>query len=51
MPADTYERFTRLLLHHEPEILRAVMMFVPSRVDARDILQETASNLWMLRAN
>ncbi len=46
MPADTYERFTRLFLHYEPEILRAVMMFVPGRADARDIVQETAVALW-----
>ena len=43
---DRYENFTRLLLEHEPEILRAVMVFVPSRTDARDIVQETAVTLW-----
>ncbi len=46
MPADAYEQFTRLFLQHEPEILRAVMMFVPRRADARDIVQETAVALW-----
>ena len=46
MAADPYERFTRLFLQYEPEILRAVMMFVPSRADARDIVQETAVTLW-----
>lgn len=43
---DRYEQFTRLLLEHEPEILRAVMVFVPERADARDIVQETAVALW-----
>lgn len=46
MSTDPYERFTRLFLQHEPEILRAVMVFVPSRADARDIVQETAVTLW-----
>ncbi|MFZ4767262.1 MAG: sigma-70 family RNA polymerase sigma factor [Roseimicrobium sp.] len=46
MPADPYERFTRLFLQHEPEILRAVLMFVPCRADARGIVQETAVALW-----
>ena len=43
---DAYERFTRLFLQHEPEILRAVMVIVPERADARDIVQETAVTLW-----
>lgn len=43
---DAYERFTRLFLQHEPEILRAVLVFVPQRTDARDIVQETAVTLW-----
>lgn len=46
-----YERFTRLFLHHEPEILQAVLMFVPRRADARDIVQETAVTLWQQFAN
>ncbi len=41
-----YELFTRLLVQHEPEIIRAVMVIVPERADARDILQETAVALW-----
>ena len=41
-----YERFTRLFLLHEPEILQAVLAFVPQRTDARDIVQETAVMLW-----
>jgi len=43
---DRYEQFTRLLLEHEPEILRAVMVIIPERADARDIVQETAVALW-----
>jgi RNA polymerase sigma-70 factor, ECF subfamily len=46
-----YERFTRLFLQHEPEILQAVLMFVPKRADARDIVQETAVTLWQQFAN
>ena len=41
-----YERFTRLFLQHEPEILQAVLVIVPQRADARDIVQETAVVLW-----
>jgi RNA polymerase sigma-70 factor, ECF subfamily len=40
------ERFMRLFLEHEPQILRAVMVLVPQRADARDILQDTAVALW-----
>lgn len=36
----------RLLLEHEPAILRSVLVFVPQRADARDIVQETAVALW-----
>ena len=48
MPAtpDEHERFMRLLLAHEPEVLRSVLIFVPQRTDARDIVQETAVALW-----
>jgi RNA polymerase sigma-70 factor (ECF subfamily) len=45
-PASDHERFMRLFLEHEPEILRSVMVFVPQRSDARDILQDTAVALW-----
>jgi RNA polymerase sigma-70 factor (ECF subfamily) len=45
-PIDDHERFMRLFLQHEPEILRAVLVFVPQRADARDIVQETAVALW-----
>ncbi len=36
----------RFFLEHEPELLRTVLVYVPSRADARDILQETAIALW-----
>lgn len=45
-PASDHERFMRLFLEHEPEILRSVMVFVPQRSDARDIVQDTAVALW-----
>ena len=44
-PGD-HERFMRLFLEHEPEVLRSVMVFVPQRGDARDIVQDTAVALW-----
>lgn len=40
------EKFMRLLVTHEPQILRAIMVLVPQAADARDVLQETAVNLW-----
>ncbi len=43
---DDHIRFMRLILEHEPQILRAVMVFVPQRSDARDIVQDTAVALW-----
>ena len=43
---DRHEQFTRLFLAHEPEILRAVLPFVPHRPDAREVVQETAVALW-----
>ena len=43
---DQHERFMRLFLAHEPEILRSVLLFVPQRGDARDVVQETAVALW-----
>lgn len=43
---DDHERFMRLFLQHEPDILRSVLVFVPHRADARDIVQETAVALW-----
>ena len=44
--SDDTERFTRLLIEHEPEILRCVLVAVPNRADARDILQECSVALW-----
>jgi RNA polymerase sigma-70 factor (ECF subfamily) len=43
---DNHERFMRLFLACEPEILRVVLVFVPQRASARDIVQETAVALW-----
>ena len=44
--ADPSENFTRLLLESEPVIMRSILVMVPNRSDARDILQETAVALW-----
>lgn len=44
--SDPYERFTRLLILHEPELLRCVLIAVPNRTDARDIMQECSVALW-----
>lgn len=44
--SDQHERFMRLFLQHEPEILRSVLVFIPQRADARDVVQETAVALW-----
>ncbi len=41
-----HERYTRLLLEAEPVMLRSILVMVPNRTDARDILQETAVALW-----
>ena len=43
---NNHERFTRLLLEAEPVMLRSILVVVPNRTDARDILQETAVALW-----
>ncbi len=43
---DDHERFTRLLIQHEPELLRCALVAVPNRTDARDILQECSVALW-----
>ncbi len=44
--ADPSENFTRLLLESEPVMMRSILVMVPNRSDARDILQETAVALW-----
>jgi RNA polymerase sigma-70 factor (ECF subfamily) len=36
----------RLFWAHEPAILRSVLVVVPQRDDARDIVQKTAVALW-----
>lgn len=50
MPAtdhdDAHERFTRLLLESEPVLLRSILVVVPNRTEAREIMQETAVALW-----
>ena len=45
-PHNHHERFMRLFLAHEPAILRSVLVFVPQRADARDVVQEAAVALW-----
>jgi len=45
-PPDDHERFTRLLIEHEPQLLRCVLVAVPNRADARDIMQECSVALW-----
>ena len=44
--SDEHERFMRLFLANELAIMRAVLVFVPQRADARDIVQEVAVALW-----
>ena len=43
---DSHERFTRLLIQHEPELLRCVLVVVPNRADAEDVFQEASVVLW-----
>ena len=43
---DDHERFTRLLIEHEPELLRCILVAVPNRSDARDVMQEASVALW-----
>jgi len=43
---DPHERFTQLLIEYEPQLLRYVLVVVPHRADARDILQECSVALW-----
>lgn len=44
--SDAHDRFTRLLLHHQPDILRSVRLLVPHAADAQEIMQETSVALW-----
>ena len=43
---EKHEQFTRLLIQHEPELMRCILVAVPNRSDARDILQECSVALW-----
>lgn len=45
-PPDDHERFTRLLIEHEPQLLQCVFVAVPNRADARDVMQECSVALW-----
>jgi RNA polymerase sigma-70 factor (ECF subfamily) len=45
------ERFMRLFVEHERDLLRYVLAVVPSLPDARDIVQETAVALWRKMAD
>ena len=47
---DADDRFLRLFVQAERELLRAIMTLVPNPVDARDVLQEAAVALWAKRA-
>jgi RNA polymerase sigma-70 factor (ECF subfamily) len=44
--ADNQERFMRLFMKSEPELLRYILASIPIVADAREVLQETASALW-----
>ena len=46
MTTDPHESFMRLFLASQQEILRAVLVHVPDRSEARDIVQDTAVALW-----
>ena len=46
MEREKHEQFTRLLIQHEPELMRCILVAVPNRSDARDILQECSVSLW-----
>lgn len=48
---DSEDRFLRLFVQAERELLRAIMSLVPNPADARDVLQETAAALWNKRAD
>jgi len=43
---DVHERFTRLLIQHEPELLRCALVLAPNRADSRDILQDSSIAMW-----
>jgi RNA polymerase sigma-70 factor (ECF subfamily) len=45
-PNGNHEKFMRLFMTSEPELLRYILSTIPSVVDAREVLQETAAALW-----
>src|SRR4051794_26989559 len=45
-PEEDPERFVRLFVEGQREILRYILALVPDINDAHDILQETAVDLW-----
>lgn len=51
MDREKHEQFTRLLIQHEPELMRCILVAVPNRSDARDILQECSVSLWRKFSN
>ena len=46
MDEEKHEQFTRLLIQHEPALMRCILVAVPNRSDARDILQDCSVSLW-----
>ena len=46
MENSRHDEFTHFLIQHEPELIRYVMVAVPNRTDARDIMQECSVSLW-----
>jgi RNA polymerase sigma-70 factor (ECF subfamily) len=44
--ADNHPQFMRLFLENELAVLRSIMVFIPHRPDARDVMQDTALALW-----
>jgi RNA polymerase sigma-70 factor, ECF subfamily len=46
VPGEDPERFVRLFVEGQREILRYILALVPDIEDAHDILQETAVDLW-----
>lgn len=45
-PPKPQDNFMRLFVASEPELLRYILAVIPNVVDAREVLQETASALW-----
>ena len=45
-PGSSHKDFIRLFLASERELLRYVMVLIPNPADARDVVQETAADLW-----